>query len=100
MKYPKKIDIENLLQEISDDDFSDVLSKYASHVDKTKYELCKKFVTYLNERKISQAKLARTLGVDRSRINWIVKYKINNFTIDKLYALWLAIDPSSELKVS
>lgn len=100
MKYPKKEKIEEVLKRINDDDFSDVLSSGASHVDKTKYELCKKFVSYLNEEKMSQAELARRLGIDRSRINWIVKYKINNFTIDKLYELWSTIDPNFELKVS
>jgi predicted XRE-type DNA-binding protein len=49
---------------------------------------------------MSQAELARKIGVDRSRINWIVKYKIDNFTIDKLCGFWSTIDPEFELKVS
>ena len=49
---------------------------------------------------MSQAELARQINIDRSRINWIVKYKIQNFTIDKLYELWGLIDPDFELEVS
>ena len=100
MRYPKKEKIEAVLRGIKNDDFSDTLPANASHIDKTKYDLCKKFVTYLNEGKMTQAELARQLGIDRSRINWIVKYKIDNFTIDKLYELWSMLDPDFELKVS
>lgn len=100
MRFPNKEQVEEVLNKITDDDFSDALSSDASHVDKTKHELCKKFVSYLRDGKMSQAELARKIGVDRSRINWIVKYKIDNFTIDKLYELWSTIDPDFELKVS
>jgi predicted XRE-type DNA-binding protein len=100
MKFPNKKQIEEVLNKITDDDFSYVLPSDASHVDKTKHELCKKFVVYLRDEKMSQAELARRIGVDRSRINWIVKYRIDNFTIDKLYELWSTIEPEFELKVS
>jgi predicted XRE-type DNA-binding protein len=100
MKYPKNEDIESLLKDITDDDFIDILPQDATGVEKTKFELCKKLVTYLRENNISQAELARQIHVDRSRVNWIVKYKIDNFTIDKLYELWSLVDPSFELKVS
>jgi predicted XRE-type DNA-binding protein len=100
MKYPKKGDIEKVVNSLSDDDFSLVLPKNASKIDRTKYELCRKFVNYIKLEKISQAELARELRVDRSRINWIVKYRIEHFTIDRLYELWSAIEPSFELKVS
>ena len=99
MRYPKDDQINDFFNELTDDDFSDDLPEDASPVDKTKYELCRKFVVYLREKKISQAQLARDLKIDRSRINWIVKYKINHFTIDKLYELWSTVDPTFQLKV-
>ena len=100
MNYPENKKIEDFLGQLTEDDFSESLSAEASAIDKTKYELCKKFVTYLNEKNMSQADLARLIEVDRSRINWIVKYKIQNFTIDRLYELWAVIEPDFELKVS
>lgn len=100
MKYPKSKQIQEILDSITDEDFSINLPEDASNIDKTKYELCRKFVIYLREKGISQAELARQLSVDRSRINWIVKYKIDQFTIDWLYELWAQIDPLFELKVS
>lgn len=100
MRYPKKEKINEVLAGIKDEDFSEVLAGDASNVDRTKYELCRKFVVYLRVHEMSQSELARRLEVDRSRINWIVKYKIENFTIDKLYELWAKIEPNFELKVS
>ena len=100
MSFPSEKQIKKALENINDEDFVKVLPKNASRVDKTKYELCGKFVKYLLDRNISQAELAREIKVDRSRINWIVKYKIENFTIDRLYELWTIIDPSFQLRVS
>ena len=100
MGLPPRKQIEEVLARITDDDYSMVLPEGASIVDKTKYELCKKFVKHLRVSGVSQADLARTLDIDRSRINWISKYRIEHFTIDKLLELWTKIDPKCELKVS
>ena len=100
MRYPKKKDIAKVLNEITDEDFIHVIPKDAAKTDKIKYELCKKFSTYLQKENISQAELARRLNIDRSRINYIVKYKIEYFTIDRLYELLEKICPDLELKVS
>jgi predicted XRE-type DNA-binding protein len=100
MRFPNKEQIEDILNSVSDDDFVEILPEEATGVEKVKYQLCKKFVTYMQSEKISQAELARRIDVDRSRINWIVKYKIEHFTIDRLYELLGKLDPSIELKVS
>jgi predicted XRE-type DNA-binding protein len=100
MRYPNKNDISEILNAISDEDFVEILPADASSVDKVKYQLCKKFVSYLQDQKISQAELARRLNVDRSRINWIVKYKLEHFTIDRLYELVGKLNLNIELKVS
>lgn len=100
MKYPDKNQIAEILNVISEDDFVEVLPIDASSVDKVKYQLCKKFVTYLQDHKINQSELARRLEIDRSRVNWIVKYKTEHFTIDRLYELLGKLDKTIVLKVS
>ncbi|OFZ39776.1 MAG: hypothetical protein A2504_12350 [Bdellovibrionales bacterium RIFOXYD12_FULL_39_22] len=100
MRYPDKNQIADILNAISEDDFAEVLPADASNVDKVKYQLCKKIVIYLQDHKLTQAELARRLGIDRSRINWIVKYKTEHFTIDRLYELLGQLDKDAELKVS
>lgn len=100
MRYPSNNQIQHILDAVSDEDFVDILPEDASNVDKVKYQLCKKFVSYLEKENITQAELSRKLDVDRSRINWIVKYRIEHFTIDRLYELLEKLDPNVELKVS
>lgn len=100
MKYPNNKQIEQILNAVSDEDFVDILPENSSNVDKVKYQLCRKFVSYLEQENITQAELARKLDVDRSRINWIIKYRIEHFTIDRLYELLEKLDPTIELKVS
>ncbi len=100
MRYPDKNQIAEILNSISEDDFVEILPPDASSVDKVKYQLCKKFVTYLQDQNISQAEMARRLNVDRSRVNWIVKYKLEHFTIDRLYELLGKLNLNVELKVS
>jgi len=100
MKYPTNSEIQEILNAVSDDDFIDLLPQDASSVDKIKYQLCKKVVSYIQKEKITQAELSRRLEVDRSRINWIVKYRIEHFTIDWLYELIEKLDPDVKLNVS
>jgi predicted XRE-type DNA-binding protein len=99
MKYPNTKQINDLLNSISDDDFSVLIPNDATDVEKIKFELCKNFIIYLREHKMSQVELANLLGVDKSRINWIVKYRIEHFSIDYLYSLLKQLNPKIELKI-
>jgi len=100
MKYPKKKDIKKVLNELKDEDFIKVIPTNSTKNDRLKYELCKRFVLYLKKENINQVELSKRLGVDRSRVNGIIKYRIEYFTIDRLYELLQKIIPDCELKVS
>lgn len=99
MKYPNTKQINDLLNSMSDDEFSILIPDDATDVEKIKFELCKNFIIYLREHKMSQVELANLLGVDKSRINWIVKYRIEHFSIDYLYSLLKQLNPKIELKI-
>lgn len=101
MSFPSRKDIDRVLKKLENAEPAFVIDrKNASAVDKVKYDLCKEFVKYVLENKISQIKLAEKLGVDKARVNKIVKYRIEYFTIDKLLSLLSIIKPNKELKVS
>ena len=99
MKYPSKKQINNVLDSLSDDDFSILIPDDATDVEKIKFELCRNFIVYLRENNMTQVELANNLGVDKSRINWIVKYRIENFSIDYLYALLKQLNPKIDFKI-
>ncbi len=101
MSFPSRKDIDRVLKKLENAEPAFVIDrKNASAVDKVKYDLCKEFVKYVLENKISQIELAEKLGVDKARVNKIVKYRIEYFTIDKLLSLLSIIKPNKELKVS
>lgn len=101
MTFPSNKEIQKVLKKLENVEPTFVLDrKNASSVDKIKYDLCREFVDYILSSKISQVELADELGIDKARVNKIVKYRIEVFTIDKLLSLLNIIKPSKELRVS
>jgi predicted XRE-type DNA-binding protein len=101
MSFPSNKEIQEILKELENVEPTFILDrKNASAVDKIKYDLCREFVIYMISEKISQVELSERLGIDKARVNKIIKYRIEVFTIDKLLSLLNIIKPSSELKVS
>lgn len=94
MGFPSKEKVKKMRALLEKAEPSRTLPKSASSLDRLKYKMCERFSLYILEKKISQAELARRIGVDPSRINEIVRYKIDLFTLDKLvdYASRLDID--------
>lgn len=86
MPIPSKKEIERIRAEMESIESVRLLPKNASKVDKLKLELCKQFVVYLRVNEVSQVELAKQLGVEPARLNEIVKYRIEHFTIDQLLA--------------
>jgi len=100
MKMLYKQQTKKLLKSLKNSDYSHLLPDDANEVDKIKFELCKMFVLYLKKTSLSQTELADKLSVNKSRINWIVKYRIENFSIDYLYTLLKKLNPNVSLRIS
>lgn len=101
MGFPNEQELNRALKALEKVEASRVIDlKNASAIDIVKYEMCGAFVDYLNSNGISQADLARELDIDRARVNKIVKYRIEHFTIDKLFELLSVIRPDSKIAVS
>ena len=79
---------------------SRTLPKDATTVDRIKYKICEKFAAYILDNKISQAELARQLNMDPARLNEIVKYRIDLFSIDKLVEFAERLDPEFTIHVA
>jgi predicted XRE-type DNA-binding protein len=90
---PKKV-LDEMRKKLEKAEPSRLLPPNASKADCLKYELCKLFVVHLNREKISQKALAEKLGIEPARLNEIVKYRIDLFTVDRLlgYAELLELD--------
>lgn len=74
----KKKAQKKLLTKISD-------KKNLSTEDKFKISLCAFFVQHVIEGKLRPTDLYKQTGIEKTRLSEILHYKINNFTIDKLF---------------
>ena len=88
MGYPDKKEITRALKEIAKPEPTLVIDfENASKSDVLKYQICHEFVKIMHKENLTQAELARKLGVDRAIANKIVLHKIQVFTVDRLLDL-------------
>lgn len=87
MGFPSEKELSKMRKKLEKVEPSRMLPKNASKADQVKFKLCEKFVVYLQEHDMTQVQLAKKLKIDPSRINEIVKYRIDLFTADKLMDL-------------
>ena len=100
MTFPSEKELERIREKLDKADPSYLLPENATKAEKLKYELCKKFVVYIRKNKVTQIELSKQLNIDPARLNEIVKYKINLFTVDKLIEFAQRLDPNLEIKVA
>ena len=84
MNFPNDKKLQKMRAQLDKAEPSRTLPENASTIDKMKYKICEKFVIYLLDNNMTQASLARQLNMDPARLNEIIKYRIDLFTIDKL----------------
>ena len=100
MGFPSEKELKEIRKKLEKVEPSRLLPKNASKADQVKYKLCEKFVSYLLKNKMTQAQLARKLKIDPSRVNEIIKYRINLYTVDKLMDLAEKLKIDFEVKVA
>lgn len=100
MAFPTEKMLKGIRKKMSKAIPSRTLSSNASMSDQIKYKLCEKFVIYLLKSKMSQVALAKQLKVNPSRINEIVKYRIDLYTVDKLLELAEKLDLDFKIEVA
>ncbi len=100
MGFPSNEKIKKMKALLEKAEPSRTLSKNASTAERVKYKICEKFAAYILDNNISQAELARQLNMDPARLNEIVKYRTDLFTIDKLIEFAERLDPKFEIEVA
>lgn len=100
MGFPEKKEFERVRKKLSKVEPTRSLPKNASKVERLKYDLCRQFVKYLLKHKISQKELASDLGIEPARLNEIVKYRIDLFTVDRLLNYAELLKPSLKVIVA
>jgi predicted XRE-type DNA-binding protein len=100
MGFPTEKELKAIRSKLEKIEPSYTLSKKASKAEVIKYQICEKFVMYLMKNKMTQVQLAKKLKVSPARVNEIVKYRIDLFTLDKLIEFTERLNLAIEVKVA
>lgn len=99
MGFPDEKELARARKKLAKAEPTRVLPKNASKSDKLKYELCRQFVKYLLKTEMTQKELAEEIGIEPARMNEIVKYKIDLFTVDRLLGYTERLKPNLKITV-
>ena len=100
MGFPSEKKLKQMRSRLEKVEPSRSLPENAGTAEIVKYKICEKFVRYLLDNKMTQVELARQLKMDPARLNEIVKYRIDLFTIDKLVEFAELLDPEIKIEVA
>lgn len=100
MAMPDKYRIAKTLAALKNAEGTLALGENANVLDRFRWDLCQKFIRYKLKHKCSQQAMAEAAGVDEAKISKILHHRIDEFSTDRLIALYAKLDPRLKLKVS
>ncbi len=100
MGFPSEKELARVRKKLAKAEPTRPLPKNASKADRLKYDLCKQFVRYLLKHEMTQKELSLELGIEPARLNEIVKYRIELFTVDRLLNYAELLKPSLKVTVA
>lgn len=99
MGFPDQKELSRVRKKLSKVEPTRSLPKDASKSDKLKYELCRQFVKYILKYGLTQKELAQEIDIQPARMNEIVKYRIDLFTVDRLLDYAERLKPNLKITV-
>lgn len=99
MGFPNKNEIERALKKLENSDGTLALRPDPSPLEKFRWDLCQKFIKYKKNHGHNQKQLAELLEVDEAKVSKILHHRIDEFSTDRLIALYSKLDPDLKLKV-
>jgi predicted XRE-type DNA-binding protein len=84
MGFPSREEIEKVLKKLENVEPSHCLPENPTKAEVVKYELCKRFVIQLIETDITDEEMAEKLDIKPDKLNKIIRYRIDLFTVDQL----------------
>jgi predicted XRE-type DNA-binding protein len=100
MPFPNKERIKRALKKLEKTEGTISPPANPTPLERFRFDLQQKFVAYKLDHKLSQRELAKTLGIDESKISKILHNRIEGFSTDRLISLYEKLNPKVKLKVS
>ena len=97
-------EFEKYLEKIEDPNYEGetnfILSETATDLEKAKYELCKRILTYKLVNNLSREQIAQKIQLSKAETEDILFAKINNFTLDRLMTYASRLFSPSKVKIT
>ena len=101
MSWPSKAEIKRVVKKIEKKGVWTMAPPLnPTALEKFRYDLQQKFVSYKLRSKISQREMANLIGVDEGKVSKILHNHLEEFSTDRLISLYEKINPKLKLKVS
>lgn len=100
MAFPDKTKIKKTLEKLEKVEGTLALHEHPTALEKFRWDLCQKFISYKQKNNFSQREMASLLGIDEGKVSKIVHHRIDEFSTDRLISLYEKLDPKVTLKVS
>ena len=99
-KWPKREEIENVLKRLEEDSelYSRAIPSDASHTDRIKRDICAELIIYKREHDFNQRELAQKLEISEALVSKILRYRFDEFTLDRLIRYLETLDIKFEFK--
>jgi predicted XRE-type DNA-binding protein len=100
MGFPSKAEVKRALKKL--EKVEGTLAKPANPtaLEKFRWDIQQKFVSYKLNKKISQQEMAEIIGIDKGKMSKILHNRLEEFSTDRLITLYERLNPRAKLKVS
>lgn len=100
MGMPSKSEIHRVLKKLEKAEGFLAPPEHPTPLQKFRFDIQQKFVSYVLNNKITQREMAKLLDVDEGKVSKLLRNRLNEFSTDRLITLYEKINPSVKLKVS
>lgn len=100
MGFPNKDEVKRALKKLEKAEGTLARPMNPTALEKFRWDIQQKFVSYKLDKKISQKEMAEIIGVDEGKMSKILHNRLEEFSTDRLISLYERLDPHVKLRVS
>ena len=100
MAFPSKEQIAKALKKLENVEGTLALPANPTALQKFRWDICQHFLVYKRMHQCSQKQMADLAEIDEAKISKILHHRIDEFSTDRLIAIYEKLNPKVQLKVS
>lgn len=100
MGMPSKAELKRVLKKLEKMEGTLAPPVNPTPLEKFRHDIQQKFVGYILDEKITQRQMAELLEIDEGKVSKILRNRLEEFSTDRLIALYAKLNPRVRLKVS